>query len=89
MANEKNSKYPLDATIIAGAEACSKGMCCLENGPKCRVGAILNKNTLIVDCQDKVASCPFYQASSSSAGSSDRGICTCPVRFALHNKYGL
>ena len=89
MSENKKLKYPLDEAIIAKAVACNKGMTCLEHGPACRIGAVLNRDILIVDCKDKDSTCPFYQLPVSTARGESRGHCTCPVRHALREKYGL
>jgi hypothetical protein len=89
MPSATNIRYPIDEAIIASAAACNKGLSCLKAGPKCRVGAILNENTLIVDCLDMDAGCSFYRASNSHKGGSGRGVCQCPVRLALRNKFSL
>ncbi len=89
MAETNKIKYPIDATIIAKAAACKKGMTCLEHGPACRVGAVLNKDILIVDCKAKDSTCPFYKVENDPKGTDSHGPCTCPVRISLREKYDL
>jgi hypothetical protein len=68
--------------ILAKADKCNKEFECLKQGPKCRVGAIINQNILVVDCLDADSECAFFVALSSQ--SRNRGQCTCPVRHAFH-----
>ncbi len=89
--NEKRAiRYPVDDEVIARAsDICAKGMICLEHGPACRVGAVLNKNILIVDCKANDVNCPFYKLYETPVGKESHGPCCCPVRHALRKQYGL
>ena len=89
MSEDTAVKYELDRSLVAAAQACQKGMCCLEQGPSCRIGATVNRNVLIVDCQDKHIGCPFFQAQSAVEEGESRGLCNCPVRHGLWEKYSL
>lgn len=89
MAVKTKSTYPLAETVINDAAACCNDWLCLEQGPSCRVGAVLNRDVMIVDCRDRNDDCPYYLAQSSTAAADSRGLCNCPVRLALWEKYGL
>lgn len=89
MSEKAKIKYPLAEATMKAAAACRSGLICLQQGPSCRVGAVLNRNVLIVDCRDQDAACPFYQAQSSMADTDSRGLCSCRVRHALWEKFGL
>jgi hypothetical protein len=80
--------YNFDEAVLTKAAACTKGMICLEQGPSCRIGAILNQDILVVDCLDKNAGCPFYRAQSLVENGESRGLCSCRVRLALWEQFG-
>jgi|GEM_PF-1560125 len=88
--SENNAiKFNFDEAVLARSAACKKGMSCLEQGPSCRIGAILNREILVVDCKEMNTSCPFFQAQNTIDESESRGLCTCRVRHALWEKHGL
>lgn len=89
MPEEKKPKYPLDKATLDQATACRKGFVCLDNGPACAVGAVVNSETLIVTCQNDESACPFYRAPDTFQGGTSHGPCACPVRHALRKKYDL
>lgn len=89
MPEEKVVKYPVEKAILDEVFACTKQYVCLENGPACAVGAIVNSETLIVTCKNNESGCPFYRAPGAHPGGASHGPCTCSVRHALRKKYSL
>ncbi len=83
-------RYPVDDEIIAkAADQCIKDLICLESGPACQVGAVLNESIYIVSCKSDDASCPFYNLDVIPKDKESHGPCCCPVRHALRKQYGL
>ena len=89
MTDNPPNKYTVGQGDIDACSACEKGMICLENGPSCKIGAMINKSILIVDCKNNDSSCPFFNMNGSARSGDRRGACTCRVRLALHTEYGL
>jgi len=89
MSENSAFKYLFDETILDEAQACRKEMICLKEGPSCRIGAVLNRNMLVVDCLDTNTDCPFFQGVKRNGNDESRGLCTCGVRHALWEKHRL
>ncbi len=89
MSKKREPRYSVDEAIIAKSAACTKGMSCLEQGPACSVGAVVNGDTLIVDCRSKDTDCPFYCPPAIGGIDGSHGPCSCAVRLELREKFNL
>jgi hypothetical protein len=76
--------YELSREIREKTQKCATEFSCLSNPAEtlCKAEFLLQNNILFVN-KENARLCPYFLEYGSS------GICTCPVRLELYNRYQL
>ncbi len=78
--------YRLPAEVRAAAVKCPRGVCCVDSGrcggaPLCEVSYADGANVLFL-ADEGGMDCPYRLQYGTGQ------VCSCPVRFAIHRRYG-